>query len=310
MLQAPALKAPVLLIYGLATTDYQWIRSFYPVKRFLEAGAALRIPVEVLLPMDFLRLYKSGSYRNHRILVRGSVPDEVFTALETAGIPHTNTRFCRKICDDKTVTARFLAENNYPAPQTLGILSNSLPTVEADFPYPIIAKPVFGSRGRGVTLLRSSEELHTFTEKLHREGTEDYLLQEYLSYAPGKDLRVFICGGEILAAVERQGQSGSEKSGAVQCILSNSSSGGTVRPVQFSSETDFPQGTCFPQKYRDMALDIAAKAQLPYGTVDFIWKSQTELAVCELNASPGFEELEKQTGIAIAEPLLYFVSSF
>ncbi|MDR1748120.1 MAG: hypothetical protein LBR47_03585, partial [Spirochaetaceae bacterium] len=76
--------------------------------------------MEVILPEDFLREYGSGTYRDYRVLVRGRVTDEVFTVLEKGAVPHINTRFCRDICDDKTATAHFLAENRWPVPCTLG----------------------------------------------------------------------------------------------------------------------------------------------------------------------------------------------
>lgn len=64
-----------------------------------------------------------------------------------------------------------------------------------------------------------------------------------------------------------------------------------------------------------MALEIAKLAGLYYGTVDFLFCNkyeEPEFTVGEINASPGYETLEKDCGIdivgALLEPLFPSIS--
>jgi ribosomal protein S6--L-glutamate ligase len=79
-----------------------------------------------------------------------------------------------------------------------------------DFNYPFVAKtPVGSSMGKGVWLIRSSEELESYLEK-HRPA----YIQEHLPI--DRDLRVVLIGGEVVHAYWRIGQAGDFRNNVTQ----------------------------------------------------------------------------------------------
>lgn len=69
--------------------------------------------------------------------------------------------------------------------------------IQKDISFPCIAKPVVGSQGKGVRLIKDYPEALDFFHSL----TEDYLFQEYLPLQA--DYRVFVVGKKILGTMKR-----------------------------------------------------------------------------------------------------------
>lgn len=79
-----------------------------------------------------------------------------------------------QICDDKLLTARFLKQHGFPAPQTW-VLSQLQP---ADFTVPLVIKPKSGgARSIGVRLIKTSSELAKALSEL--DGNK-YVAQEFI----------------------------------------------------------------------------------------------------------------------------------
>lgn len=129
-------------------------------------------------------------------------------------------------------------------------------------------------------------EASGMTQRLTRDDQNEYILQEYVAASRGRDLRIFFAGSEILAAAERWSKDGA--------LVSNACAGGVM------ALADRKRGTT--RKAEALALEIAREAGLWYGSVDFLYtdEAKTDITVCELNASPGFEALETQCGLDIA----------
>ena len=249
--------------------------------------------------------------RNTVVLIRGSVSVGTVKLLEDAGLVCVNTSEAMALANDKLATAKFLESHHWPAPHTFSekelrpdFLTLHSPSVYSPsaqgfrlpgspIHWPLVRKPRFGSRGTGVSLVASREELERF------DGTE-YIFQEYIESSRGRDLRVFFIDGKIVAVVERNA--------AGDNLVSNSSTGALMRIP------DEPLG----ERWTSMALAIAREAGLWYGTVDFLYLgdaakeregderegSGLNLTVCEINSAPGFEALEKDCGFNIAGMLI------
>ncbi len=146
------------------------------------------------------------------------------------------------------------------------------------FEYPLVLKPPYGTFGEGIRLVSSFEEVHEYL-------TSHFIAQEFISEAAGKDLRVFVMGNEVLAAMERRAQSGE--------FRANVELGASVRAVQISDEVA-------------RLATLAVKAlKLDYAGVDIIESKRGPL-VLEVNANPGFKALEQVSGVNIAEALIQF----
>ena len=117
---------------------------------------------------------------------------------ETLRIPVYNSSTVTTVTNDKYLCYAFLRENGLPAAGTVRVMpGDPLP----DFAAPAVIKPPDGHGGAGVRYLPDAQAL----DAACRETARPFLLQEPM--CPGKDLRVYVMGGEIYAAVLRSSDS-------------------------------------------------------------------------------------------------------
>ena len=312
----------VVLIYGLKTTDHQWAEAFYPVRRFIEECKNRSIPLRFLFADEvsvFLKENTDSQEKQETVcLLRGKIAGETFETLEDAGFICINSPKAHKLVADKLKTARFLQAHGWPTPNTM-----PMDAIGNDVSFPVVIKPRFGSRGKGVRLLESQAEFKTWIAKHRKEGKQasgngctailgNWIFQEYIAGSHGRDLRVFFAGGHILAITERRTTTNS--------FISNIARGGHMYLYFYVNGLD--QQKKIPETFRHIIQNIVQKSGLWYGTVDFLYtypggdwnqvcSGNTDydtpdadilsgLTVCELNSSPGFEALETSCGINIA----------
>ncbi|MBR4069311.1 MAG: ATP-grasp domain-containing protein [Clostridia bacterium] len=137
--------------------------------------------------------------------------DWVSEHLERMGVPvFNNSKVCR-ICNDKRRTHLFL--------QGLPMAETVFPTGTAAFPgTPRVLKPSDGHGGKGVQLISDADSWQTALADLQGQGNRPILHQAVVD-APGRDLRVYVLFGRILAGVMRTAKEG---------IISNFKLGGSV----------------------------------------------------------------------------------
>ncbi|MGL4826117.1 MAG: 30S ribosomal protein S6--L-glutamate ligase [Vibrionaceae bacterium] len=143
---------------------------------------------------------------------------------------------------------------------------------------PVVIKLLEGSQGIGVALAESvaaaTSTLETFM------GLKiDVLIQEYIKEANGADLRCFVLGGQVVAAMQRQAKAGE--------FRANLHRGGSTQAAALSSQ--------------EKAVAVAAvnALGLQVAGVDILRSARGPL-VLEVNASPGLEGIEKACGLDIA----------
>jgi len=105
------------------------------------------------------------------------------------------------------------------------------------------------------------------------------LVQRYVSASRGRDLRLFVVGDRVVAAIRRHAPPGSFKA--------NLHLGGTAK--EFVPDADLTA----------LALSAAARIGLDVAGVDLLEGEDGPL-VTEVNASPGLEGVEDATGIDVA----------
>lgn len=295
----------IVALWGLKTTDYGYLDEFYPARRLKEACNNRGLELRFLFPQDLGEFLEGEGYnatqssdrnadrKETLFLIRGAVPLGTVRFLEERGYPCVNSSQSLALVSDKLEAARFLSRNGWPTPETKEAFPEGhSPNRIVPLSFPFILKPRNGSRGIGVTLVSSPEEYaDAFTGPLPTGGL---VAQKYVASSHGRDLRVFFVGGRILAVAERQSADGS--------LLSNASTGGILGPHAI------PPGELEP--WLGMALAIGKKADLWYGTVDYLFLERpssggaVNLTVCEVNGSPGFEALEHGLGIDVAGMLV------
>lgn len=158
---------------------------------------------------------------------------------EGKGIPVFNNSMTCLAANDKYATYELCRECGIPV----------LPTVTADeyrkgmFDFPVVVKTRDGHGGKQVFCARDYDEACRMSEG--RQA--DYIVQPMCS-APGIDMRVYMLGGEVVAAAERRGEG----------FRSNWSLGGKARIVQ-------P-----PEQVRRAAKKICARLGSDWIGVDFL----------------------------------------
>ncbi len=291
-LPGPKTKSKTLVVvYGLKTHDYSWLARFYPARRLEEEAQNRGISLRFLFPRDipsYLAVTDKNRHAGNTVfLCRGSVPLSVVESIEQSGFIVINPSTATRLADDKRETGRFLAEQGFPTPALFE--RETLELTETC--RPVVAKPRFGSRGRGIRLIQPGDKLP--------EG--DYLFQEYVAASHGRDFRVFFASGTVIAAVERRAVP--DRNGNTP-LVSNTCTGGHVFPSPFTPAV--------PGSIEATTLAIAQKTGLWYGSIDYLYQTPDpdpeRLMICELNAAPGFTALETEGGFDIAGTVMEKIS--
>jgi ribosomal protein S6--L-glutamate ligase len=150
---------------------------------------------------------------------------------------------------------------------------------------PLVVKLLQGTQGLGVVLAETRTAAHSVIGAL-RQLDANILVQEFIGEAAGADVRAFVVGGEVIAAMRRQG--------AADEFRSNLHRGGTATAIVPSAAE------------REVAITAAAAIGLNVAGVDILQAHRGPLVI-EVNASPGLEGIEEATGVDVAGAIIEFM---
>lgn len=131
-----------------------------------------------------------------------------FTAcLEFLHMPIINKYDVMNVCGNKLLTTLFLKKYNISTPKTYFTFSHdsAISNIEK-IGYPLVIKPIIGSWGRGIALLKDKDSAEAILEiREINNGPFDrlYYFQEFIKRPP-RDIRVIMVGERILAAMYRK----------------------------------------------------------------------------------------------------------
>jgi ribosomal protein S6--L-glutamate ligase len=188
---------------------------------------------------------------------------------------------------DKLRATQVLAKHGIRIPKTVFAkqprdVQNLIKTVGGP---PLIVKLLEGTQGLGVVLAETKSAAKSVIEAFYGLNA-NILVQEFIKEAGGADIRVLVVGGKVIAAYKRQGQEGE--------FRSNLHRGGQGEKVRLSPAE------------KKTAI-IATKALgLNIAGVDML-RSERGPLVLEVNSSPGFEGVEKVTGVDVAGQIIEYV---
>jgi len=153
---------------------------------------------------------------------------------------------------------------------------------------PLVIKLLEGTQGIGVVLAELAE-----TRKAAESVIEAFMglkanimVQEYIKEANGADIRCFVLGDKVIAAMKRQAMPGE--------FRSNLHRGGTASLVKLTPEE------------RSVAIRAAKTMGLNVAGVDLL-RSNHGPVVMEVNSSPGLEGIEGATAKDVAGAIIEFV---
>jgi ribosomal protein S6--L-glutamate ligase len=150
---------------------------------------------------------------------------------------------------------------------------------------PVVLKVLKGTQGVGVMLLNAPISLMSVLDTL-RGLEQDVILQQFIAEGAGKDYRAFVVGDRVVAAMRRTAPEGE--------FRSNIHRGGQGRLVKL------------PELYERAAIRSAKTLGLGVAGVDLM-ESKAGPLIIEVNSSPGFEGIERATGLNIAGAILNFI---
>lgn len=150
---------------------------------------------------------------------------------------------------------------------------------------PLVIKLLEGTHGRGVVLADTYNAAKSVIELF---GALDayFMTQEFIKEAGGADIRAFVIGGKVVAAMKRQGKKGE--------FRSNLHRGGSATAIRITPEE------------RSTAVRAAKTLGLNIAGVDML-RSNHGPVVMEVNSSPGLEGIEGATGKDIAGAIIEFI---
>lgn len=150
---------------------------------------------------------------------------------------------------------------------------------------PLIVKVIESTHGNGVILAETNKAAESLINAF-RGLRADFLVQEFIKESGGSDIRCFVIGDKVIAAMQRSAQPGE--------FRSNLHRGGTPAAVKLRPDE------------RKLAVRAAQVMGLDLAGVDLIRSSHGPL-VLEVNSSPGLEGIERTTGKDIAGAIIDYI---
>lgn len=150
---------------------------------------------------------------------------------------------------------------------------------------PVVIKLLEGTQGVGVVLAETKKAAESVIEAFRGLGA-NFIVQEFIKEAGGADIRCFVVGDKVVAAMKRQGKEGE--------FRSNLHRGGTANLIKITPEE------------RSTAVRSANVMGLNIAGVDLL-RSNHGPVVMEVNSSPGLEGIETATNRDVAALIVEFI---
>jgi RimK family alpha-L-glutamate ligase len=220
-----------------------------------------------------------------RGIPRGSLEQVIFRvdvlhALVARGVTVVNGPRALERTIDKFLASALLARAGVPTPRTIACerCEDALEAFD-ELGGDVIVKPLFGAMGAGMTRVDDPDVAYRVFHALELERAV-YYLQETLP--ADRDLRAFVVGGKVLAAIERVGSG----------WRANLARGARAQAAELSAEQE------------RMCLAATEALGADYAGVDLLGDH-----VLELNGIPGWHGLQNATGTEVAPALVAHLES-
>lgn len=214
--------------------------------------------------------------------------------LEAAGMKLFNSADAIELCDDKSLTHIALM-NRVPQPKTV-LIPLTFPRVGytdcaflekiADYlGFPFVIKQCFGSFGAGVYLAGNMEEAKA---ALMKTAGGAAIAQQYIASSFARDIRAYIVGDKVAAAMLRHNESGDFRANVAQ---------GGKADVYTLNEAQAA-----------LAVKTAQILGCTFAGVDLLFGENGEMTVCEVNSNAHFAGISAATGVNIADKIIEAVA--
>jgi RimK family alpha-L-glutamate ligase len=218
-----------------------------------------------------------------RIIPNGSLEQIIYRVntlhwVESRGVPVMNSPRAIERCVDKFYTTALLREAGLPVPETVVCEGIDVAMAAIRAMGDVIVKPIFGSMGHGLVRVTDPDVGFRVLRALEQVRSVFYV-QQRIDHG-GRDVRALVVGGRVLAAIERQAREGEWRT--------NVSLGGSAHRIEL------------PVAWERLAIAAAAATGADYAGVDLLPARDGSVFVLEVNGIPGWEGLQRATGIDVA----------
>ncbi|WP_391202233.1 ATP-grasp domain-containing protein [Psychrobacillus sp. L4] len=215
--------------------------------------------------------------------------------LKNEGIPVFNDPDVIEICDNKARQYMTLAKAHIPMPRTIiapkvyanftiqhsGFYEQVLQTIH----LPMIIKEAHGSFGMKVYLIETKKQ---FFDKAEELNGKEYVFQEYIESSRGRDIRVNVVGGQVVACMYRHSETD---------FRANITNGGTASPIILT------------ERQKEVAILAAQALNAEFAGVDLLFGEDEEPLVCEVNGVAHIRNLYNVTGINVGDAMIRYILS-
>ncbi|WP_396185365.1 30S ribosomal protein S6--L-glutamate ligase [Flavobacterium sp.] len=185
---------------------------------------------------------------------------------------------------DKLFSLQLLLQSGIDIPTT-GFANSPLDTddlIKMVGGPPLIVKLLEGTQGKGVVLAETRKAAESVINAF-KSLNANILVQEFIKEANGKDLRLFVVDGKVVATIQREAMPGE--------FRANIHLGGTATVIKPTADE------------KKIAIRAAKAMDLKVAGVDIIRSSKGPLLL-EVNSSPGLEGIEGATNKDIAGEMI------
>lgn len=276
--------------------------AIYSTRRLMEA--AIKRGHEVMV-VDPLRCFMNIASHKPRIHYRELVLDDfdaviprigasitfygtaVVRQFEVSGSFSLNESVAISRSRDKLRALQLLARKGIGLPVTgfAHMTRNTEDLIKMVGGAPLVIKLLEGTQGRGVVLAETKQAAESVIDAF-REMEVHILVQEFIKEAKGSDIRCFVIGDKVVAAMKRVAKEGE--------FRSNLHRGGVAEPIKISPE----ERITATRAAKVMGLNVAG--------VDLLRSSHGPLVI-EVNSSPGLQGIEKATKKDIAGMMIEYL---
>ncbi|WP_127471526.1 30S ribosomal protein S6--L-glutamate ligase [Thiomicrorhabdus aquaedulcis] len=274
----------------------------YSTRRLVEAAQARGHEVEVI---DALRCYMNITSNHPQIHYKGRILGDfdaiiprigasitfygtaVLRQFEMMGVYPLNESVAISRSRDKLRSLQLLSRKGVGLPvsgfaHSPDDVDDLLKTVGG---APVVIKLLEGTQGVGVVLAETHSAASSVIQAFNGLKA-NILVQEFIKEAKGADIRCFVVGGKVIAAMKRQGKEGE--------FRSNLHQGGSASLIRITPEE------------RATAIRAAKIMGLNVCGVDLL-RSNHGPVVMEVNSSPGLEGIEGATSKDVAGIIIQFI---
>lgn len=276
--------------------------ALYSTRRLKEAGEKRGYEMKVI---NYLRCYMNITSHRPMLVYQGKQLEDfdaviprigasktfygtaVVRQFEMMGVFSTNSSQAISRSRDKLRCLQLLAREGIGLPVTG--FANSTQDIDGLIDMvggaPLVIKLLEGTQGIGVVLAETHQAAKSVIEAF-RGLDANILVQEFIKEAGGADIRCFVVGEKVIAAMKRQGAQGE--------FRSNLHRGGTAEKIKLTPEE------------RSTAIRAVKTMGLKVAGVDML-RSNHGQVVMEVNSSPGLEGIETATGVDVAGKIIEFI---